>query len=469
VADLCFYPIRAAGSSSFSGIFRNKERWHGTLVLDESDLQGGAENPTTKYLNLGFEAGQLFLLTDKNNPNNVEIFDPFGPKVIGMRQPFGDVATEGRCLSFSPRETRRRDIPIELDAAYDEAVVTLRAHLARFALAQWSDVTTDALMDLTAIDVEPRLKQMLRPVSLVLSVFPDGDQRLMEYVRARQIEIRRTRSESPEGKCFNWARKLALGDESMMDDPKFGRYYRHGMLQVVEPRMIAVLTGYKSHAVGTMLRGIGFKTPETSIKIQTVGPAKEGEQGKIGERKITVTKLIVPDAQAWDEMMSRYYFVEPAEAQDAQEDRQATLDDGASPMHECPEILRGPRYAATACANTETGTTGTTGTDTTNSSACTGSTGGTGNLSEHVQGEEGNPIPAQDDLAPGVATAAQFRFIQSNPNPCGRCGRGRSHYVASRSGNMTDPANVFICKACYETLSSVVEVAVGDEAGACDW
>jgi hypothetical protein len=447
VSDLCFYPVRAAGASSFSGIFRNKERWHGTLVVDESDLQGGADNPVVKYLNLGFEADQPFILSDKNDPSTVHLFDPFGPKVIGMRQKFGDMATEGRCLSFSPRETRRRDIPVEVDDAYDEAVTILRAHLARFALAHWSDVTTEALMDVTAIDVEPRLKQMLRPISLVLSVFPDGEVRLTDYVRARQIEIRQTRSESNEGKCFNLALKLANRDEDLMDDPKFGKYYRHGTLQAVEARMIGALTGWKTNAVSKLLRGIGFATKETSIKVQTVGPAKDGEQGKIGERKLTVSKMIVPDVQAWREMVSRYYFQEPTDAQ-------AGLDAFGSADLDCPELLQGPFYEKAECSPRDSGTAGTTGTNTARDPTSTGNTGSTENPYEHPAIIETDPNTV---LSVTPAMAGEYVFIQSNPKPCWQCGRAPSQYVARPPGgviDMADPSNNYLCKRCHVAMSA---------------
>ena len=74
---------------------RFHERWKGTLVIDESDLKGGTENAMIKFLNTGFEKGKYLILSDKNDPNRQQIFDPFGPKVIAMREPFGDNATEG--------------------------------------------------------------------------------------------------------------------------------------------------------------------------------------------------------------------------------------------------------------------------------------------------------------------------------------------------------------------------------------
>ena len=375
VADLCFFPVRAAGASSFSGIFRNKERWHGTLVIDESDLQGGADNQLVKYLNLGFEADQPFLLSDKNDPSKVNPFDPFGPKVIGMRQPFGDNATEGRVLSFEPRETRRRDIPVEVDAEYDATVVIIRAHLARFALAHWADVTADSMMDVSNIDVEPRLKQMLRPVSLVLSVFPDGGSRLTDYVQARQIEVRRERAASFDGLVFNLAVKLADGAEDLRDDPKFQKYYRKdGTLQAVEARMIAAALGVKRTAISTALRGMGFSTKETSIRHETVDPARENEQGKIRERKLTISKVIVSDVQAWREMVGRYFFPDQGEGTSAGQAHFGTFEPAELT---CPAVLRGPRFVDAPC-DSAPGTSGTAGTDLPADPENTGSTGSTG-------------------------------------------------------------------------------------------
>ena len=476
ISDLCFYPVRAAGASSFSGIFRNKERWHGTLVLDESDLQGGADNPVVKYLNLGFEADQPFLLSDKNDPSKVNPFDPFGPKVIGMRQPFGDNATEGRVLSFEPRETRRRDIPVEVDAEYDSAVVILRAHLARFALAHWAEVTVENMMDVSNIDVEPRLKQMLRPVSIVLSVFPDGESRLTDYVRARQIEVRRERAASFDGICFNLALKLANGDEDLRDDPKFSKYYGDdGTIQAVEARMIAAAIGVKRTSVSKALRGMGFTTKETSIKYKTVGPAKENEQGKIRERKLTVSKVVVPDVQAWREMVSRYYYPEQGEATSGQAEL-GTLE----PMElACPVVLRGPRFIDTPCDD-DSGTSGTTGTDRPDGLKNTGSTGCTGTVvtrlcpqkqDEELTTEPVTPVTTMTLTEDSDAPPARDRYvaIQANPNLCRLCGRSPSHYVASSSGSlmidMSDPMNHYLCKACHDRQSMSPETD-GDEVPA---
>ena len=107
IGDLCFYPVFASGASTFSGIARLNNRWRGTLIMDEADTSGDKESQFVKYLNLGFERGKYYVLSDKQNPRLQEFFDPFSPKILAMRQPFRDNATEARLLSVSPHETTR--------------------------------------------------------------------------------------------------------------------------------------------------------------------------------------------------------------------------------------------------------------------------------------------------------------------------------------------------------------------------
>ncbi len=49
---------------------------------------------------------------------------------------------------------------------------TVCVHIARFILAHWKEIDGEPLMDCSDIDVEPQLKQMMRPLSIVLQIFP---------------------------------------------------------------------------------------------------------------------------------------------------------------------------------------------------------------------------------------------------------------------------------------------------------
>lgn len=446
VADLCFYPIAAGGSSTASGIMRYKEKWHGTLRIDEADLQGGADNPVIKYLNEGFEKDQPYILTNKNDPKKQEFFDPFGPKVIAMREPFGDVATESRVISFSPRETYRTDIPVELNARYVENVKALRARIARFILQHWQEVDGELLLDLSGVEVEMRLKQMIRPLSLVLQLFPDGQGLILAYLKERQIELKRERAASFDGLCFNMALGIATGAAELQDDPKFAKYFPYGSIQAVEPCMIAELLGRNTTTVSKALRRIGFTT--TSTKILFRDPVADGkdESGwprqKIITRKKTIIKVSVPDEARWREMVRRYHFVDPGN----REEGQAMIVADETP--ECPEILKGHHYTTIKACASVSGTGGTGGP--VGDTDRTGATAGTA-----PQGAR--PIPIVDD---------EYRHVQSNPHPCGKCGRSPSHYAAGEPGHpidMTDPANRYMCKGCHDAATTAegpgVEVA----------
>lgn len=315
VSDLCFYPLSASGASSFAGLMRTHEKWRGTLRIDEADLRGGAENPIIKYLNLGFEKGQPYILCDKNDLSQGEYFDPFGPKIIAMRQPFIDVATEGRCISYSPYETERKDIPSELSREYFEQVEIIRAHLAAFTLHHWNQVDGEKMIDLSTFNVEPRLKQMIRPLSIMLQVFPDGEKRITEYLMKRQTEVKKTRSESWEGGIFNYALSLALGDE-FAENAQFADYYEDNEILVVTASMISKPFNSSPKSITRTLHSIGFEIERD--RIYTKYDTLKGKQ---------VRKLVVPNEAKWREIVQRYYF-----------------DEGEPLPPSCPKVLRGKRY-----------------------------------------------------------------------------------------------------------------------------
>ncbi|MDR9817681.1 MAG: hypothetical protein RJR34_13145 [Candidatus Methanoculleus thermohydrogenotrophicum] len=252
---------------------RFKEKWQGTLLIDESDLSGGAEDPLIKYLNLGFECGQYFILSDKTDPKQQEFYDPFGPKVIGMRQPFGDVATEGRCLSITPYETERRDIPVELGKEYPRGRATGACSYRPVRDRPLEQIDGETLMDCSDIDVEPRLKQMLRPLSTVLQLYPDGEERFRQYMFDRQIEVKKQRAMSWEGSVFNLVTlplRVGIPRPTRSDT---GMHDLTDQLQAVTPAMVGDLLRVSPRSVTTALTGIGFESDRRTIKLCDVARA----------------------------------------------------------------------------------------------------------------------------------------------------------------------------------------------------
>jgi hypothetical protein len=308
IGDLCFYPIKAGGSSTPAGIMRLKEKWNGTLVIDEADLRDSTTtSELVKYLNLGFERGQYFIKSDKDDPKQTDVFDPFCPKIIGMRRPFQDNATEGRLLSFSPRETTRMDIPFILPATYEDEVRDLRAAIAVFVLGNWEKVDGEKMIDIRDLAIEPRLKQLALPLSIILQLFPDGAGRFREYLIGRQQELKRVRATSTEGMIFNAVIEWTQEDQNNVWHMSASDIYER--------------CGLKSPtAASRILHSIGFKTEYV----------KEGKSKRV---------LVVPDKKTWTGIVQRYYF----------------SDDPKKSDPECPEQLRGSLYSTLSTLSTLTG------------------------------------------------------------------------------------------------------------------
>jgi len=301
VGDLCFYPLTTGGLSSVSGAIRTQERWHGTMLIDESDLKGDKECKIIKYLNQGFERDKYFILSDKKNPRRQEIFDPFSPKVIAMREPFRDNATEGRVFSVTPHETIREDIPILLDDKYEEEAQQLRNEIARFVLHHWDKVKKDCLIDFKDLNLEPRLRQLSMPLSIIFQIWSEGIEIFREYLLKRQREIKKIRANSWEGTVFNTVYRLATGEDSVESD--FPQYYSGDSKPVaITPSMIAKALHTTPHNVTKALLSIGFEVERDNVIID-------------GKRR-TIRKYVVPDGRTWVEICRRYYYDEEADTQE---------------------------------------------------------------------------------------------------------------------------------------------------------
>ncbi len=309
--DICFYPFRTSGASSFSGIARTGQRWHGTMVMDEFDLAGEMEHQIIKYLNLGFERGQYYVLSDKQNPRLQQYFDPFMPKIIAMRKPFGDNATEGRLLSIATYETTNLDIPILLPREYSSEVSTLRNYLARFVMEYWDKVDGSRMSTFQHLPIEPRLKQLAMPLSVIFQVWSDGEGQFEDYLLARQKEPRRQRSMSWEGTLFNLVYGIAVGDIELKDS--YAEYYsKEGNIEAITPTMVSGQLHSKPKSVTQGLTSIGFDVESRRLPSSNKKPRL----------------YAVADSRKWREMVSRYHYSEN--------------DDDVPP--EAPEVLRSSKY-----------------------------------------------------------------------------------------------------------------------------
>jgi hypothetical protein len=281
------------------------------MVMDEFDLAGEKEHQIIKYLNLGFERGQYYVLSDKQNPRFQQYFDPFMPKIIAMRKPFGDNATEGRLLSITTYETTNLDIPILLPREYSSEVSTLRNYLARFVMEHWDKVDGSKMSTFQHLPIEPRLKQLAMPLSIIFQLWPDGEGQFEEYLLARQQELRRERSMSWEGMLFNLVYAIAVGDIDLKDS--YAEYYsKEGDIEAITPTMVSRQLNSKPKSVTQGLTSIGFGVESRRLPSSNKKPRL----------------YVVPDERKWREMVSRYYYSENEE----------------DVPQEAPSVLRSLRY-----------------------------------------------------------------------------------------------------------------------------
>jgi len=317
VGDVCFFPVFASGASTLSGIARLNKRWCGTLIIDEADIGGDKEHQFVKYLNLGFERGKYYVLSDKQNPKFQEYFDPFSPKILAMRQPFKDNATEGRLLSISPHETLNPDIPVLLPQQYLSKTQQLRNKLAVFTLHHFDKIDSNRMIQFNESQLEPRIRQLAIPLSIIFQIWPDGIEPFKEYLICRQKEIKKIRSLSWEGSMVNLVYSIAVGDQDVRTG--FSSYYKpeSRLPQTITPTMVAQQIKSSAKSVTQSLMSVGFEVEWRWITTYTEGK----------ELRKRVRAYCIPDSQTWREIVSRYYYSEDE-----------------SELSDAPEILRSTKY-----------------------------------------------------------------------------------------------------------------------------
>ena len=201
IGTLCYTPILVNGGSSAAAVYRLLDKWGGTLLMDEADMKASDESQDMiKLLNCGMEINNPIAKCDKNDPNKIDFFNPYSPKIISRRFPFEDKALESRCLTFITQETRRDDVPITLSRQfYDEAQV-LRNYLLTFRLVYYFDIN-DTQEDIfgKGFCVEPRIKQVNTSLAIVLRLFPELFEGFKVFLMKKQQELIQERSDSKEG------------------------------------------------------------------------------------------------------------------------------------------------------------------------------------------------------------------------------------------------------------------------------
>jgi len=212
IGGLCYKATQAAGAITPAAVFRLIEKWGGTLILDEADFKDSDEtNEIIKLLNVGFEKHKSVIRCDKNDPNKLQFFRVFCPKIIATRKTFGDVATEARCLTEATFQDGSK--PDTKDHSFYEERQTLINKLLMFRFKNYFKVDVQNVLSIDLSSLEPRLRQASRSF---LALVWDNPQVLEEFKKFLEVynrEIIEVRSGSYDGQIINHLAELITGTE----------------------------------------------------------------------------------------------------------------------------------------------------------------------------------------------------------------------------------------------------------------
>jgi len=202
--------MAAGGAASSSAIFRIIAAWKGTLVIDEADFKDSEmQADIMKILNQGYEQGDYVLRSEKGGADDnfaVQGFDVYGPKVLGTRKRFSDVALENRCLSkhfekksvadIDKGRTAENRVPFALDPEFYARAQAIRNKLLRWRFRRYQHIVVDPRQRIEGL-VDPRLVQ----ISIALLAAADSEEmraEVLKYIQAHQNQLVELREASLE-------------------------------------------------------------------------------------------------------------------------------------------------------------------------------------------------------------------------------------------------------------------------------
>jgi hypothetical protein len=204
IGGLCYKPMYVGGSVRSAPIYRVIDKWRGTAVLDEFNLQKSNESEDIiQILNNGYQKGKPVLRCDSTNYEKVNAFDPFCPKVMATRKEFSDRALESRCITETMRQTTRDDIPSDFTREYFEQRGILQNKLLMYRLKNINVIDPDASRTIDFGSIEPRVKQSFAPFTVLFQHDAERIRRFVEYVQRYNEQLVSDNSQCLDGMIVN--------------------------------------------------------------------------------------------------------------------------------------------------------------------------------------------------------------------------------------------------------------------------
>lgn len=215
IGRLCYKCTIASGGVTVAAVKRISNKWRGTMVIDEGDFKESDEkNELIKWFNLGFEKNKVMFNCNKEDPNRLEFYNPFCPKIISRRKQFQDQALEARCLTHTMQQTDRKNIIELVTKEFFETQAVLRNKLLKFRLDYFYKIDIEAVMKIDLGDVEPRIKQATRAFVPLLAAEPEALENFKTFLKEYNDNLIEERATSYDGMIINTVIDLICNDEN---------------------------------------------------------------------------------------------------------------------------------------------------------------------------------------------------------------------------------------------------------------
>lgn len=195
VGKVCYRMMTTAGLTSIAGFKGLAHVYKGTLMIDEVDRMGSGNKEERGELQALLnvramrEQARIVTMMDVLKPDGTHTFRPtttfvYGPTLLTQYRPFGDPATESRCLKFDLYKRPVADLlahnpPIEpgvIPPEQDVEAQVLVNDLLYFRLSTWMPrIEVDATVKLTDVRVSARMNQVMRPLKVLAYLQDDKE------------------------------------------------------------------------------------------------------------------------------------------------------------------------------------------------------------------------------------------------------------------------------------------------------
>jgi hypothetical protein len=259
IGGLCYKPCKIAGAITPAPIYRLVGEFKGTLIIEEANLRDSTEaNEIVKILNCGFEKKNPIIRCNKDNPSNLQFFDPFCPKVVTTRGAFDDKALESRFYTIILKGSDRveeEEIPYVLGEEFREGQEHLRNKLLLFRLRSYFNVSDKDIEKMSLPKIEPRLKQAFSPFIILLQNYPEELYELEKFLQSYNRRLVEERTDSLDGRIVE--RIFEISEKEGNDYISSGEILRE-----------LDLGGEKVYAqtIGKKLNALGIKTSNPRLK-----------------------------------------------------------------------------------------------------------------------------------------------------------------------------------------------------------